>query len=135
MALRFQKSFKIAPGIRLNLSKRGVGVSAGVKGARVGVNSKGTYSSIGIPGTGISSLNYHNKRSAHKKITGQKKIPWTKSNSISLLVLLSLIAFLINITFGFIVIILSIIVYKYKIKKSFIEKVESSELIDETLKN
>lgn len=58
MAFRFRKSFKIAPGIRLNLSKKGIGMSAGVKGARVGINSKGTYTSVGIPGTGISSISY-----------------------------------------------------------------------------
>ncbi|TDX48315.1 DUF4236 domain-containing protein [Orenia marismortui] len=40
MGLFFRKSFKAGP-IRLNLSKSGIGVSAGVKGARVGVSSKG----------------------------------------------------------------------------------------------
>jgi hypothetical protein len=44
------------------LSKSGFGVSAGVKGARVGVDSKGrSYSSVGIPGTGISQRTYHAK--------------------------------------------------------------------------
>lgn len=55
MGLNFRKSIKIAPGIKLNVSKRGIGVSAGVKGARVSVNSKGRVSkSVGIPGTGVS---------------------------------------------------------------------------------
>lgn len=59
MALRLGKSFKVAPGVRVNLSKSGVGMSAGVRGARIGVNSKGkTYSSVGIPGTGIYSTSY-----------------------------------------------------------------------------
>jgi len=35
-----RKSFRLGP-LRLNLSKRGVGVSAGVKGARVGVDASG----------------------------------------------------------------------------------------------
>lgn len=62
MGLRFRKSFKVAPGVRLNLSKSGLGVSAGVKGARVGVSSRGqTYSSVGIPGTGIYSTSYSKK--------------------------------------------------------------------------
>ena len=69
MALRFRKSFKIAPGIKLNVSKRGLGMSAGVKGARIGVNSKGTYSSYSIPGTGISSFEYH--KSPTTKTSGQ----------------------------------------------------------------
>lgn len=39
MGFRFRKSVKIGP-VRLNVSKSGLGVSAGVKGARIGVNSK-----------------------------------------------------------------------------------------------
>ena len=55
MGIKFRKSFKIAPCVKRNLSKRGIGVSAGVKGARVSLNSKGRITkSFGIPGTGIS---------------------------------------------------------------------------------
>lgn len=55
MGFRFRKSFKIAPGVRVNLGKKSVGISAGVKGARVSVNSSGRITkSVGIPGTGIS---------------------------------------------------------------------------------
>jgi len=57
--MRFQKSIRIAPGIRINLSKSGVGVSVGPKGLKVGVDGKGQrYSSVGIPGTGISQCSY-----------------------------------------------------------------------------
>jgi hypothetical protein len=41
MGFFFRKSLKIAPGIRLNLSKRGTGVSAGPRGTKVSVNSRG----------------------------------------------------------------------------------------------
>lgn len=55
MGLRFRKSIKIAPGLKLNLNKNSIGLSAGVKGARVSVNSKGKVTkSVGIPGSGIS---------------------------------------------------------------------------------
>lgn len=55
MGLRFRKSIKIAPGVRLNIGKKSVGISAGVKGARVSVNSNGRVTkSVGIPGTGLS---------------------------------------------------------------------------------
>ena len=55
MGFRFRKSFKIAPGVRFNLSKKSIGVSFGGKGARVSVNSSGRKTaSVGIPGTGIS---------------------------------------------------------------------------------
>ncbi len=63
MAIRFHRSFKLLPGVRLNLGKRGVGISAGVRGLRVGVDSRGKqYTSIGIPGTGISARNYAKQR-------------------------------------------------------------------------
>jgi uncharacterized protein DUF4236 len=48
VGLFFRKSKKIAPGVRLNVSKRGVGLSAGIKGARVSANTQGeTYVSGG----------------------------------------------------------------------------------------
>jgi len=54
MPFRFRKSFKIAPGLRVNLGKRSVGLSAGVRGARVSVNSQGRVgASAGIPGSGL----------------------------------------------------------------------------------
>jgi hypothetical protein len=40
MAFYLRKSFRLGP-LRLNLSKRGVGVSAGVTGARIGVDATG----------------------------------------------------------------------------------------------
>ncbi len=53
MGFRFSKSFKLGA-TRLNLSKRGVGMSVGGKGFRVGTGPRGAYTSVGIPGTGIS---------------------------------------------------------------------------------
>lgn len=55
MALRFRKSIKVAPGVRINLSKSGVSTSLGVKGATVNLSKRGTRVTTGIPGTGISS--------------------------------------------------------------------------------
>ncbi|MCM1588223.1 DUF4236 domain-containing protein, partial [Acinetobacter baumannii] len=53
MGLNFRKSIKIAPGIRVNVSKKGLSsVSVGGKGARVNVSKKGTRTTVGIPGTG-----------------------------------------------------------------------------------
>jgi len=48
---------KIAPGLRLNFSKSGMGLSLGVPGARVSVNTRGdVYASTGIPGTGLYNV-------------------------------------------------------------------------------
>lgn len=52
--VRFRKSFKVAPGMRVNVSSRGVGASVGVKGLRYSVNSRGQRrTTASIPGTGI----------------------------------------------------------------------------------
>jgi len=37
----FRKSFKVAPGLRLNASKRGLGLSAGPRGAKLSANTRG----------------------------------------------------------------------------------------------
>ena len=66
MGFRFRKSVKIAPGVRLNIGKKSVGISAGVKGARVSVNSNGRKTTtVGLPGTGLSY-------SKSEKIGGRK---------------------------------------------------------------
>jgi tetratricopeptide (TPR) repeat protein len=45
---------KIMPGVRLTFGKRSIGISAGVPGARVSLNSSGRItSSAGIPGSGL----------------------------------------------------------------------------------
>lgn len=62
MALRFRKS-KSFGNTRLTVTKRGMSVSTGVKGMRVGVGSRGGYTSVGIPGTGLYALNYLGKGS------------------------------------------------------------------------
>ena len=44
MGFRFRKSIKIAPGVRINLTKKGLSsVSVGKRGATVNVGKKGTY--------------------------------------------------------------------------------------------
>lgn len=51
MGFFFRKRVKILPGLYMNLSKGGVGFSAGVKGCRVSVNPKGeTYLNAGSNG-------------------------------------------------------------------------------------
>lgn len=40
MAFGFRKSFKLAPGVRMTLSKRGASVSGGPRGAKLSVNTR-----------------------------------------------------------------------------------------------
>lgn len=67
MGFRVRKSIKIAPGVRLNVSSKSIGVSAGVRGARISANSSGRVTrTVGIPGTGISHTTSVNTRSGAK---------------------------------------------------------------------
>lgn len=54
MGFQARKSFKLAPGVRMTVSPRGVSTSAGVKGARVtrGANGRMTRT-LSAPGTGV----------------------------------------------------------------------------------
>ena len=54
MGLNFRKSLSIGKLFRLNFSKRGVGISAGVKGARISLNKQGVRETFSLPGTGLS---------------------------------------------------------------------------------
>ena len=75
MGFNFRKSFKIAPGVKLNISKKGIsGVSAGVNGARVSVGKKGTRTTVGIPGTGLS---YSSHKPYKKSETDAYDGAWT----------------------------------------------------------
>ncbi|MBJ9984430.1 DUF4236 domain-containing protein [Acinetobacter sp. S40] len=55
MGFNFRKSIKIMPGVKLNITHKGVGsVSVGKNGARVSVGKKGVRTTAGLPGTGLS---------------------------------------------------------------------------------
>lgn len=54
MGFRFRKSFKILPGVRINLGKKGISTSIGPKGAKINIGPNGTRFTTSIPGTGIS---------------------------------------------------------------------------------
>lgn len=76
MGFRFHKSFKVAPGVRINISKKSAGLSFGKKGARVSLNTKGQKrATVGIPGTGLSySTSLNNKKSTteHSVTRGER---------------------------------------------------------------
>jgi tetratricopeptide (TPR) repeat protein len=57
MGVRFRRSLKLGPGVRLNATKSGVGMSFGPRGLRYSVHSSGRQTrSIGIPGSGLSHV-------------------------------------------------------------------------------
>jgi hypothetical protein len=63
MGFRFQKSFEIVPGIRLNVSKSGLGVSVGPRGAKLSVGPTGTFIHASAVGTGL----YYRKKISPNK--------------------------------------------------------------------
>ena len=81
MGLRFKKSIKIAPGVKLNLNKNSTSMTFGARGAHYTVNSKGNKTaSIGIPGTGISYVqstksSTHSQQPKNQPISSQYSAP------------------------------------------------------------
>lgn len=72
-----RKSFKVAPGVRLNVSKKSVGLSAGTRGARVSMNTSGRVTrSVGVPGTGVG---YVKSSQIGSKAKGKKVAPAQRS--------------------------------------------------------
>ena len=53
MSFRFWRRVRIAPGVTLNLSKRGGSLSFGPRGAKFTIGPRGKRATVGIPGTGI----------------------------------------------------------------------------------
>jgi hypothetical protein len=54
MGFRFRYSFKLLPGVKLNLSKSGLSASLGTRGAWFTLGAKGARATVGLPGTGMS---------------------------------------------------------------------------------
>ncbi len=77
MGLQFRKRIKICKGVNLNISKTGVGVSVGTKGARYSMHSSGRRTAtVGLPGTGLyytKNLSNSKKKTATKKGASTKK--------------------------------------------------------------
>ncbi len=67
MGFRMRKSFRVAKGVRINVSKSGIGTSVGAKGVRYSAHSSGRRTStIGIPGSGVAyvSTKYSGNRNS-----------------------------------------------------------------------
>lgn len=55
MGMRFRKSKKIAPGVRVNLNAKSASISIGPKGLKKTFSTSGrATTTVGIPGTGLS---------------------------------------------------------------------------------
>lgn len=55
MGWRYRKSFRLTPGVRINLGKSGItSVSVGERGATVNLGTRGVTGTVSLPGTGLS---------------------------------------------------------------------------------
>lgn len=54
MPFRFRKTFNLFPGLKLNLSKSGMSLSAGLKGLMFNFGKKGGRVTVDLPGTSVS---------------------------------------------------------------------------------
>lgn len=60
MGFNARKSFKLAPGVRMTVSKSGLSASVGARGARITKSTSGrTTTSVGIPGSGMNYSSSH----------------------------------------------------------------------------
>ena len=79
MGFTFRKSFKIGKLLNVSVSKSGIGVSAGVKGFRIGTGPKGNYVSMSKSGIGYKKY-FGGKK---KTTTDKKKSTTSKTNSVA----------------------------------------------------
>jgi hypothetical protein len=74
MGFRFRKSIKIAPGVKINLNKKSVGLTVGGKGAKYTINSSGRRTAtVGLPGTGLSYSAVSNNSSKKHNNSSKKR--------------------------------------------------------------
>ncbi len=71
MPIRFRRTLKIAPGVKLNFSKSGVSTTVGPKGFHFTFGKRGVRRSVSIPGTGVSEVDYVDKK--HQEAAEEKK--------------------------------------------------------------
>lgn len=76
MGFRFRKSLNLGGGFRLNFSKKGVGFSAGVKGARSGVGPRGVRTTLSVPGIGMSYVSEKRLDQGTAVIYSKKRFSW-----------------------------------------------------------
>ncbi|MEX0627067.1 MAG: DUF4236 domain-containing protein [Cucumibacter sp.] len=64
MAIRFRRSLKIAPGLRLNIGKRSASVRLGPKNLGATFGTTGRTYSASIPGTGLGVTERQSRQTA-----------------------------------------------------------------------
>jgi uncharacterized protein DUF4236 len=58
MPIRFRRTFKILPWVKVNVSKGGFSITVGTRGFHLNFGKHGVRQTIGIPGSGLSETSY-----------------------------------------------------------------------------
>jgi hypothetical protein len=76
MGFRFRRKIRILPGVSVNVGRSGVtSVSTGVRGFTVNWGKKGTRTTTGVPGTGLS---YQSKTTPYQSNQPATQTPSTR---------------------------------------------------------
>jgi len=82
MGLRFRKSIKIAPGLKLNINKKSIGLTFGARGFSHTINSSGRRTTtVGLPGSGLSYSKISTTKAASKRATSSEECASAIENS------------------------------------------------------
>ena len=73
MPIRFRRTLKIAPGVKLNFSKSGVSTTVGPKGFHFTFGKRGVRRTVSIPGTGVSEVDYIKKNGTEEQKERKEK--------------------------------------------------------------
>jgi TM2 domain-containing membrane protein YozV len=92
MGLRFRRSIKIAPGVRVNLNKKSASVTFGPKGLKHTVSTTGkSHTTVGVPGTGLSYTTSGGERSASVPAAQRPTSPKSKAVVLPLCIFLGVL--------------------------------------------
>jgi hypothetical protein len=85
MGFNLRRSKKLLPGVRINLTKNGLGVSVGPAHAKVSASpKKKVTSNLGIPGTGLRYTKVMNTKKSKKQETTAANLPGKEEESASM---------------------------------------------------
>lgn len=71
MPIRFRKTYRILPGIKVNLGKSGMSFTVGPRGFHLTFGKQGVRQTVGIPGSGLSESSYIFKNEPESKKSKQ----------------------------------------------------------------
>ena len=97
MPLRFRRTMKVAPGMRLNLTKTGVSARIGTRGVGITTGTSGTTVSAGLPGSGVHVSKKLKKNAAQSHVAASNTGSEPKTKGMGFLGWLSILVIMLCI--------------------------------------